>query len=369
MSQWLSRVSSTHDVTLLARVTTKELNQVADAGVGCANVHILKFDGRVDGPLALLRVVTSYIRLGRLANLICRRERFDLLHVEFVETGVAIAGHLPLPKVLVAHDELTKPARRRAALTVTASGRGAARAYLKIIERLQRRICQKFDRIFSLSEQDRLGFLAADPTLRVSTLPFPPGLDGQRVQDLDLTGRDLLFVGAMHRAENADAVRYFHREILPLILLNVPDARLTIVGADPPKDILALARAPEVSVTGYVPDLITQYSRATVVVSPVRIGGGIIAKNIDAMAAGRALVTTSVGNEGIGAVPDEHLLIGDDAAAFAAAVVRLLLNQTERRLMAARARAFVETRFTLDACVGGLEEAYHELVASQREGP
>jgi glycosyltransferase involved in cell wall biosynthesis len=109
-----------------------------------------------------------------------------------------------------------------------------------------------------------------------------------------------------------------------------------------------------------VPALEPYYARATLFVSPMRVGGGILLKNIDAMAAGCPVVTTSIGNEGVGATPGRDLVTADDPDAFARAVVRLLRDEDERRRLTEHGRQFVETRFSLDVTVKGLESAYRE---------
>jgi glycosyltransferase involved in cell wall biosynthesis len=239
--------------------------------------------------------------------------------------------------------------------------RSAAYLYWHAIHALERRICRKFDRILSASEQDRQSLLALDPRLAVTILPFPVGIDPARVPPIRKEEDSLLFVGAMHRDVNVDAVRHLCREILPWIRKDRPDVRLTIVGNQPPPEILALARDRAIRVTGFVPALEPYYAAATVFVSPLRVGGGIIVKNLDAMTAGCPVVTTSIGNEGIGATPGTHLLTADDPAAFARAVVRLLRDGEERRRLAENGRRFVEARFSIDASVETLERVYREV--------
>jgi glycosyltransferase involved in cell wall biosynthesis len=170
----------------------------------------------------------------------------------------------------------------------------------------------------------------------------------------------LLFVGAMHRHPNVDAMRYFCRDVLPLVHRDLPHVRLTIVGNQPPPDLARLTEDPRIRVTGFVPALEPYFARATVFVSPMRIGGGILLKNVDAMAAGCPVVTTSIGNEGVGATPGRHLVTADDTDAFARAVVQLLRDEGERRRLAEQGRQFVGARFSLDATVNGLEDAYRE---------
>ena len=108
-----------------------------------------------------------------------------------------------------------------------------------------------------------------------------------------------------------DAARWLAASIFPRVLQRVPEARLELVGHEPGDEILALA-GDRVSVHGSVPDVTPYMDRAAVVVAPIRIGGGMRVKVLEAMAAGKALVATRRAAEGVEAQPGEHLLVADD---------------------------------------------------------
>jgi glycosyltransferase involved in cell wall biosynthesis len=324
------------------------------------DVHLVEFTRPTAGPLRALRIAASYLALARTANRLASRGTFDLLHVEYIETGLGLDARLPIRRVLVAHDELSEPAARQARLEPGLGRRLRGVLYGWASRHLEHHVCRKFDRILVASERNRQTLLAMNAGLAVSVLPFPIGIDPAGTPGIAREEGSLLFVGAMHRHPNVDAMRYFCRQVLPRVQRDLPRVRLTIVGNQPPRDLAQLTEDPRISVTGFVPALEPYYARATVFVSPIRIGGGIMLKNIDAMAAGCPVVTTSIGNEGVGATPGYHLVTADDPDAFARAVVRLLRDEGERRRLAEHGRQFVEARFSLDATVKGLEEAYRE---------
>jgi glycosyltransferase involved in cell wall biosynthesis len=362
LASWIAGTAERHAVTLLCRIEPAEQADAEAWRPRLAGLHLQAF-ARPSGLLATARIAASYARLGREANRLLAAGRFDLVHVEYLETGLALDGRLPVPKLAVAIDELTRPASHRLRLARGAPARLGAWLYWRGIGRLQRRICRKFDRILTMSEHDRRALLAGDPGLSIGVLPLPTGLDPAR-----LTGTrgaaGLLFVGAMNRDANIDAVMYFHREILPPVRSEVPAATVTIVGGDPAPEVRRLADERGVQVTGFVDALEPFYAAATVFVAPLRIAGGIAGKTLDALAAGCAVVTTTIGNDGIGATPGAHLLVADTPAEFAAAVVRLLRDPALRERLGAAARAFAEVRHAPKVSADTLEREHAALASA-----
>jgi glycosyltransferase involved in cell wall biosynthesis len=180
---------------------------------------------------------------------------------------------------------------------------------------------------------------------------------------------ELLFTGAMNYAPNADGVAHFCAEILPRIRAVVPDVSLSVVGRDPPPRIQSLARG-GVTITGTVPDVRPWMNRAAVFVVPLRVGGGTRLKILEALASGRAVVSTSLGCEGLDVKHGDNILVADTPAAFADAVVRCLRDPGLRRELGARGRALVEQRYRWDAIGLGLSRFLGELrESSDRQAP
>ncbi|HTO10491.1 MAG TPA: glycosyltransferase family 4 protein [Candidatus Binatia bacterium] len=361
LAQWVQWTAERHAVTLLVRVEPTERADAEALRPRLAGLHVQSF-ARPAGGLHVARIAASYARLGRAANRLLAAGDYDLLHLDYLETALAVDGALPVPKLAIAIDELARPALHRLRLARGARARAGAWLYWRAIGRLQRRICRKLDRILTLSEHDRRTLLARDPGLSVGVLPFPIGLDLARLGPAARGGAELLFVGAMHRDANVDAILHFCETVLPRVRAEVPAARLTIVGAEPPAEVRRLAGLPGVEVTGFVDALEPYYARATAFVAPLRIAGGIAGKSLDAMAAGCPIVTTTLGNEGLGATPGEHLLTADTPADFAAAVVRVLRDAALRRHLGERAREFAHARFGPEASMAALERE-HQAVA------
>jgi len=364
---WMAALAQLHDITLVARMEPSERDAALALRPLLAGLHLLTF-ARPDGPLAAAQIVRSYVRLGRMAQRIQDAGDFDVVHVEWLETGLGMRRTSDVGRVNVAIDELTKPARRRAGLAEGVPARLRGELALRAITLLQHRICAKFDVVLALSEQDRDAIRALEPGTDVRFLPFPVGVDPAKLGEAERDEDHLLFMGAMNRDTNVDAVTWFCAEVLPLVRAQRPGVRLTIAGAAPADAVRALGEDPSIDVTGFVEDLEPYLARATVFVSPLRVGGGIIAKNIDAMASGLPVVTSTIANEGVDATAGEQVLLADDPRAFADAVLDLLGDPARRARLARAAQAFVDGRFGARAGAAVLEEAHAAAIAAHTSG-
>jgi glycosyltransferase involved in cell wall biosynthesis len=190
---------------------------------------------------------------------------------------------------------------------------------------------KRFHHVIAVSEHDRkLMSRWVDPA-RVTVVPT--GVDLRQYVPDD-SGREpeplVMFVGAMDWEPNIDAVEYFCKEIWPLVLTRIPAARFRIVGRNPDRRVQSLASS-SVEVTGRVPSVIDQLREAAVVVVPLRIGGGTRLKIYEAMAAGKAVVSTSVGAEGLDVHHDRDIVLADSSGAFIDSIVTLLQDSLLRK--------------------------------------
>jgi polysaccharide biosynthesis protein PslH len=216
----------------------------------------------------------------------------------------------------------------------------------------------------TVTEDERTIVARAIPGPDVRVLP--DGADHLRPRAVarEPDERTLLFVANFGYEPNVDAAVHLCREILP----RIPNARLFLVGNAPPEDVLALA-SDRVCVTGRVPEVEPYLDRAAVVVCPLRIGGGVKVKVLEALCRGKAVVTTSIGVQGLGAQAHAAARVADEPAAFAAAVGRLLDRPDERRQLERRAGKFASTLPTWNDSVQMLESCYRELGALRAAAP
>jgi glycosyltransferase involved in cell wall biosynthesis len=156
----------------------------------------------------------------------------------------------------------------------------------------------------------------------------------------------LVFTGSMDWYPNEDAILYFIETVLPAIRREVPGVSLTVVGHHPTARLRAAASRREVLLTGTVDDVRPFVAEAAVYVVPLRIGGGTRLKIFEALAMAKAVVSTSVGAEGLPLIDGEHFLRADEPADFARAVVKLLKQPDSRRRLGLAGRRLVQARYS-----------------------
>src|SRR5215469_15315567 len=189
----------------------------------------------------------------------------------------------------------------------------------------------RFQHVIAVSDHDRREMLALAPGCAITVVPT--GVDTEQYQPApSVVGGPprIVFTGSMDWEPNMDAVEYFCQQILPDVLAAFPEARFQIVGRDPHPRVKKLASS-SVEITGTVPSVAEYLRNATVVIVPLRIGGGTRLKIFEAMATGKALVSTSIGAEGLNVTSGRDCLLADDAQTFAAAILAVLRDPVLRR--------------------------------------
>jgi polysaccharide biosynthesis protein PslH len=208
---------------------------------------------------------------------------------------------------------------------------------------------------------------AVEPTAGTAALVRIPLAVEVPSRPLDPQGTDpptILFIGGFAHPPNVDAALWLGRGVFPRVLERVPEARLDVVGQEPGEEIRALAGG-AVSVHASVPDVTPYLDRAAVVVAPIRLGGSMRMKVLEALAAGKALVATPRAAEG---VPGELFVLAADEDELVEALVGLLLEPERRRALGERARAWAEEGLGWERGVEAFEQLYDDL-AGERLAP
>jgi glycosyltransferase involved in cell wall biosynthesis len=231
----------------------------------------------------------------------------------------------------------------RMALTAAWPASMALNRFARLCREAERRWLPRFPLLLVTSPEDARFIERISPgavtRVHPNTIPLVP--------QPDLPEEPLLvFSGNMEYPPNRSAVRYFRRRVWPLLRKRWPDLRWRLVGKNPRAVADCAAGDPRIEIAGPVEDAISALARARVVVAPLLAASGTRVKILEAWAAGRAVVSTTLGAEGLPARDGEHLLVADSPSAFAAAVSRLLASPDERRVLGRAGRNLFEQHFT-----------------------
>lgn len=371
----LKALAARHEVTLLSFLRDDDdpadTGPLRDALAGLETFPIPS--GRSRGALAgaLLRgvltrrpfVAAKYASPALRRRLATLAREADLVHFDMLPL-MAHADCVPpgVPVVFNAHNVEHVLLHTRAAMEPRPAVRAFLRGQVSRLRAFERSACRRADAVLACSDADAalLRELADGTQVRV----VPNGVDLQSNRPAtrsDGAGARLVFVGQMGWFPNRDGVEWFLRDIFPRILTARPDAEFVLVGKadglDVPADV-----APRVRRAGFVPDLRPLVHDAAVYVVPLRAGSGTRLKVLEAMALGKAIVTTAVGSEGIALRDGHSALYADDAESFAAAALALLGDPERAARLGGAARACAESTYGWDAIGRGLLDLYDRLL-------
>lgn len=216
----------------------------------------------------------------------------------------------------------------------------------------EKRINRFFDRSVFVSDRENELFRSYFPGARQLQV-IPNGVDydyfapeDETLEENKINGKTfskpmLMFSGAMDYHANGDGVKWFCKEILPVVREVVPDITFYIVGSNPTEDVQKLAQEQGVVVTGFVEDIRDYYRAADICVIPLRIARGVQNKVLEAMSTGKPVLTTEISIQGIRAVPGKDLIVEDHPQSFARAVIDLLNDGEMMKNLGKSAREYV----------------------------
>ncbi len=310
-------------------------------------------------------------------------ERFDIIQAESIEMAsygalcqragngaTLILDEFNAEYVLQRRAALTNLPRPGAWLPRPAGLVGAAYSLIqwRKLAAYERRLTRMYDRVLAVSDEDRCALLHLNRAADLSVVPngvdtayFAPRLDAPPPPNADLT-----FTGTLDFRPNVDAVTWFARVVLPLIREHRLDARFVVVGRNPAPNVRALHNGQSIVVTGEVADVRPFIASAAVYVVPIRMGGGVRLKLLEALSMQAPVVSTTMGAAGIPELRDGvHALLADSPDAFAAAVIRLLDTRLLGAGLGAAGRSLAREHYDWSAIVPRLEAVYQ--TATQRQ--
>ena len=289
-----------------------------------------------------------YYRLGamqRLVDEMIATADFDAIYVHLFRMAPYVAHHPQLYRIV----DLTDVISKEIDLSLRYRSTASRLVYLlerRRVARYERWVAQTFQETWLISDADRQVLAHSCPEANIRVMPNGVDLQLFHPTEQRCLPDSLIFVGHLRVLHNIDAATFLVQDVLPLVRKEIPSCTLAIVGADPAPQIKQLGQFPGVTVTGFVPDLNEYLNNAAVFVAPLRFAAGIQNKVLEALAAGRPVVTTSLVNNGLGAQAGRHILVADDAPATAQQIVRLLTNPQLRDELGRAGRRFVEERYS-----------------------
>jgi sugar transferase (PEP-CTERM/EpsH1 system associated) len=296
-------------------------------------------------------------------------ERFDAVVCDFLPPAINLPDRLPCPSILFTHNVEAEIWRRHAETAATPISKLLLAQQWHRMLRFEGDALRRFDLILAVSEADRRTFERLYPGTARAIHVVPTGVDTVYFAPAAAETRQppqLVFTGSMDWLPNEDGMLYFVREILPRIRQLEPEVTLAIVGRQPTPAVRRLAEAPGITVTGRVDDVRPYIAEACVYVVPLRIGGGTRLKIFEAMSMGKAVVSTTVGAEGLPVAPGQDIVIADEPARFTQAVVHLIRDVEARRRIETAARQLVVERYDWSAVAEDFDAALDRLAAARR---
>jgi polysaccharide biosynthesis protein PslH len=356
----LRHLAAHHEVTLVSLVRSPaEVARAQELRDLCAEVHTVPLHrSRLRDAYYLARSLLrgeSFIisrdhsaELHALLAKITAQRSFDIIHADQLNMAQFAVGLPAGARILDEHNAVWTIVRRMA----DQSHNLFRRIFLDIeacrLRRYEAEICARFDGILAVSVPDRYALELAAVEAGVSLPPIaiiPIAVDARTDPPVhrESLPKTILSIATMFWPPNVDGVLWFAREVYPLVRQAVPDVRFAIVGARPPPSVTRLTEDdPSIEVTGYVDDPQPYLERSAALIVPVRAGGGMRVKILEALARGMPVVSTTIGYEGIDLTPGNELLVGDTPAAFAAALISLLNDPALGCRLAAAGRRVAE---------------------------
>lgn len=372
---YIEALSQRHEVSLISFATADQGEAVASMEQICQEVVAVPFDPDGLGPRlwrAGWRVLLPKV-YGRNVSFryrdqlrqLCQRQPFD---VAIVDGMMARYGRYlsPIPRLLDQVDIYATVAYH-AYQTITSprSRWWAKRDWLRTYQH-EIGYATGYDAILVRSTKDQT--ILQDYLPQHPIFVLPPWFEGleelSQIASIRPAGNKILLMGAMNLPANTEAALFFAERVFPLVRTTIPDAHLYIVGSNPTTDVCQLGQHEGITVTGEVDSLYPYYEQCAVNVVPLFVGGGIIVKTLNGLAAGRPTVATQRGNSGTGATAGRDLLVADTTPApFAQAVIDILTDNEQWHRLATNGRQFVRQTYHWPSIINQLNAFLAEIAA------
>jgi sugar transferase (PEP-CTERM/EpsH1 system associated) len=310
--------------------------------------------------------ITKYCRpeVRRRLRTLLDEESFDVILCDFMAAAGVIPWDSPTSKILFTHNVEATIWRRHYEVATNPIWKAISRWEWRKMEAAELLYLRLADRVLTVSETDRDAFAGFVDPAKLTVIPTGVDVDYFQPMSEEETPNSLVFTGSMDWLPNEDAIIYFADAILPLIKQQCPEISLEVVGRNPSRRLQALAATEKsIRLTGWVEDIRPFVVRGSICIVPLRIGGGTRLKIFEAMAMSKAVVSTSIGAEGLPVRAGENILLADTPQDFADAVISALRDPDRRKRLGAAARALVQEKYSWPIVAERFAEILEEAIA------
>jgi len=300
----------------------------------------------------------------RKLNDVLRKKQFDIVHVDHLHMayyGKFIKEYFGLPVVLREHNVESTIWERYCREISNPLLKAYVLLQFKKVYRYESKIVSHFDRCFMITEEDKKRIEIMNP--RVKACVIPAGVDTSFFYPLQVPIEpcSIVSVGAMDWLPNVEGALWFIDKVWPLVKQKEPRSMLYVVGKNPPAEITNLARE-DIVVTGFVEDVRDYMAKAAVFIVPLKTGGGMRVKILNALAMGKAIVSTSVGCEGIDVEHGKNIYIADTELEFAKGILELLEDSDKREKLGKEGIKLIQEKYQWERIAEKVEEEYEKVL-------
>jgi glycosyltransferase involved in cell wall biosynthesis len=314
--------------------------------------------------------ITKYCQPWVAAELrkLMQAESYDVIVCDFVFAAGVIPWDLPCPKVLFTHNVEALIWKRHYEVARNPLWKLMSWREWRAMARAEKRYLRQADHVLTVSQTDADYFAHDLPREKLTVIPTGVDTDFFRPTAAEEEANSLVFTGSMDWMPNEDGIFYFAEEILPRICEAIPTARLSVVGRKPSARMKALAATDphHLHLTGWVDDIRPYLAQSAVCIVPLRVGSGTRLKIFEAMGMGKAIVSTTIGAEGLPVRHGVDVLLADSPDDFAKSVVALLGDAGERQRLGHAARELVETKYSWGSVAREFAASLERTVAESR---
>ena len=371
----IKSISSQYNVTLGFFYANQEeeiyFNDIASLGIRLIPVYNPKIDKKTSVGDVLANCINSVpVTVAKywhpeMANIIkAEAKEHDIIHCEHLHMAQYLSEDFKSKTVLDAHNVEWLLAQRCFQTENNLAKKCVLWWNYRKLKNYEALSFGRFDMVFAVSDLDRLEIERMGARGQVVTIEN--GVDVEYFQPNEtVENGSLVFVGSMDWMPNDDGMHYFIDEIFPLLVTRGLNPQVYIVGREPSKELEYMAkRTVGITVTGTVDDVRPYVEKGSVYIVPLRFGGGTRLKILEAFAMKKAVVSTSLGCEGIECTNAEHLIIADTADTFADSVELLLDDANKRRLLAKNAYNLIAKKYSWNIISENIL-AYYGLLLEQ----